>query len=83
MRLKLELPANDYLTYQVVLQTDDKRTLYTQDNLKAQATGGAPAIFFDVPAALLTRGDYRVKLNGLTAAGAPEEVTSYSFRVAR
>lgn len=83
VRLKLELPANDYLTYQVVLQTDDKRTLYTQDNLKAQATGGAPAIFFDVPAALLTRGDYRVKLNGLTAAGAPEEVTSYSFRVAR
>lgn len=83
VRLGLELPAADHRSYQAVLKTDDGRVLMTRDDLQARAAGGGPSVTFDVPAELLTRGDYRVGLRGLTAPGAFEDVANYSFRVAR
>jgi hypothetical protein len=35
----------------------------------------------DVPAALLTPGEYRVRLSGLSANGSVENLGSYPFKV--
>ena len=83
VRLGLELPAADHQSYQAVLKADDGRVILTRDDLRARAEGGGPSVAFDVPAELLTRGDYRVTLRGQTAPGASEDVANYSFRVAR
>ena len=84
VRLNLESPSGDGRGYRAILLADDGRTLLSRDNLEARAEGGALYVPFDVPAELLTRGDYRVKLSRLAADGAtPEDLASYSFRVSR
>ena len=83
LRLSLELPAAEHRSYQAALKSDDGRVLLTRDDLQAQAAGGDPSVNFDVPAELLTRGDYRVALRGRTAEGAAEDVANYSFRLVR
>jgi hypothetical protein len=83
IRLGLDLPADDYPRYSGALQADDGRVLLSRDNLQARETGGAHSVSLDVPVEVLPPGDYRVKLSGVTAAGAPEDIASYSFRVVR
>ena len=92
------MPADSHQNVEETLLTDDARAPPEADLLvrpqevrrrrsrgvTAVATvGGALSVHFDVPAELLTRGDYRVTVRGLTAAGATEDVSNYSFRVAR
>lgn len=80
----LETPPGGGQGFRAVLLADDGRALLSRDGLEAREKGGARYVTFDVPAGLLTRGDYRVKLSRLADGGAtPEDVASYSFRVAR
>lgn len=82
VQLQLELPSDDYQSYAATLQTDDGRSVLTQQALKAQSRGDSRHVSFDVPAERLARGDYRVRLSGVaTDANAPEEIASYSFLV--
>lgn len=81
VRLQLDLPEDQYPSYEAVSQDAGGRTLTTNKNLKAQSATGRPAVFVDVRRSLLPPGNYRVKLSGLTANGNAENVGSYSFRV--
>lgn len=84
VRLELESPSGEGRDYRAALLADDGRTLLSRDKLEAREQGGARYVPFDIPARLLTRGDYRVKLSRLAADDAtPEVLASYSFRVAR
>jgi hypothetical protein len=84
VRLELESASGEGRGYRATLLADDGRTLLSRDNLEAREQGGARYVPFDIPAGLLTRGDYRVKLSRLAAGDAtPEDLASYSFRVAR
>lgn len=84
VRLELDSPVGEGRGYHAALLADDGRTLLSRDDLEARERGGARYVPFDIPAELLTRGDYRVKLSRLAADGTtPEDVASYSFRVAR
>jgi hypothetical protein len=80
-QLRLEVAADEYHSYRAVLQTDEGREIFTGDQLKAEKTDGGRVVNLVVPAKLLTRGDYRVKLGGLDAHGKPEDIGSYYFRV--
>jgi hypothetical protein len=83
VRLELDSPVGEGRGYHAALLVDG-RTLLSRDDLESRERGGARYVLFDVPAELLTRGDYRVKLSRLAADGTtPEDVASYSFRVTR
>lgn len=80
IRLQLNLPQDEYSSYEVVLQDANLRPLLTNRNLKAQSLKGRPAVFVEVPQSSLPPGHYRIKLSGKTDGGV-ESVASYSFNV--
>lgn len=81
VRLQLVLTDNRYQSYEATLLGAEGSALTTQSNLTTAGGGDQRAVIFDVPANLVPPGDYRVKLNGITADGHTTGVGSYSFRV--
>lgn len=80
VRLQLLLTNNQYQVYEATLLDSDGRTLTKKAGLKPQPVN-PPALYFDVPAGLLPRGDYRVKLSEMSESGNTEGVGNYSLRV--
>ena len=81
VRLILELPGNDYPRYRATLVDDEGNEVWVAPRLQAETAGGRTSIVLVVPAALLPRGDYQVKLSGITPSGEPEVLSSSPFRV--
>jgi anti-sigma factor RsiW len=71
---------DDYRSYHVSLLSG-KQTVYTQAGLKSAVVGGVKVVPLKVPARLLRRQSYQVRLSGLTPEGRVQEIASYSFRV--
>lgn len=82
VQLQLEIGAAEYQSYRAEVENDERRGVSKSDDLKPQMTAGRNFVVLNVPARLLTVGDYRVKLGGLTTGGELEEVGRYYFRVA-
>ena len=80
-QLQLELARDEYQSYQAAVQTDEGRELFTARKLEPKTIGVNRAVVVDVPAKLLTGGDYQVTLSGMTSSGGPEVVGKYYFRV--
>lgn len=83
VELRLELPGVDYPQYRAELLDDTGEELLVASKLQAREERDAAILAVSVPAAALRRGDYQVRLRGLTAAGGEEAVGSYPFRVER
>ena len=81
VRLQLNLPNNEYPSYEAVLRDSFLRTVLTTQDLKPQTINGFAAVIADVNANLLAPGDYRVQLNGTSADGGSESVATFSFAV--
>jgi hypothetical protein len=81
LRLELDAGADDYQSYQAVLQTGAEREILKTSRLGASATAKGKIVVLEVPATLLKREDYYLKLSGQNAAGQVESVGTYSFRV--
>jgi len=81
VRLQLDLPEGQYQSYEAIILDVDGRSVTTRKNLKAQSANGHQIVLLDVEAALLTPGDYRVKLSGLSTSGSLESLGSYPFKV--
>jgi hypothetical protein len=81
VRLQLDLPEGQYQSYEAIVLDVDGRSVTTRKNLKAQSANGHQIVPLDVEPALLSPGDYRVKLSGLSASGSLESLGSYPFRV--
>jgi hypothetical protein len=79
VRLELEPAISGLDGYRARLLSDEGAEIY---NANALAPGGDGSIVVELPAELLTAGDYRLKLEG-GKGGATEGAGSYSFRVAR
>jgi hypothetical protein len=79
VQLRLELPGNDYTFYRAVLQDADGNEIWAASRLRAQPRKAE--IVVPVPATLLTRGDYQLKLSGMSEGREPEAVEAYAFRV--
>jgi hypothetical protein len=81
VRLQLDLPKNEYQTYEAIVRDASLRDVHTATNLKPETVNGVEAVMMDVRANILVPGDYRVNLSGTTAGGRPESVATFSFTV--
>jgi hypothetical protein len=81
VRLQLLITAREYPDYRATLQSSEGAEIWVKDNLKPGADDGKSYITLDVPARLLKRDDYQVKLSGHAAEDRYEEVNRYPFRV--
>jgi len=79
--LQLDLPKNEYQSYEAVLRDSSLRTVLTANNLKPQPINNFAAVMLDVNADLLSAGDYRIQLSGATPDGRPESVATFAFTV--
>jgi hypothetical protein len=79
VRLQLQLPGDDASPYRAALSDAAGDDIWFQSRLKAESTGGLPTVSVLLPAQLLSRGDYQVKLSGTSGRG--EAVATYTFRV--
>lgn len=79
--LLLVLQGDEYRSYEVDLQRMGGAQRRTVRNLRAEDTAAGKAVALIVPAKLLPRGSYQLRLTGITAAGGSEEVGEYTFEV--
>jgi hypothetical protein len=80
VHLRLEL-SGDYPSYRAVLLDDAGEELWAASKLRAETESGHSFVLLALTPDRLARGDYQVKLSGLTAAGDAEAIGSYPFRV--
>jgi hypothetical protein len=83
IRLRLELPGQDYRTYRAVLYDAEAEELWSQSKLTAESRGGRRSITVVVPSQVLPRGDYQLQLSGAAERGAQEVIATYGLRVIR
>ncbi|HEV2882015.1 MAG TPA: hypothetical protein VGX24_12115 [Pyrinomonadaceae bacterium] len=83
VRLRLMLPADDYQTYRAVLRSSEETEIWTGDKLIANTSGDGKYIEYELPARLLKADDYKITLSGNLTEDKYEDITHYSFRVAK
>jgi hypothetical protein len=81
VRLQLDLPGNDYQSYEATLRDSSARTVLTTRDLKPQNVNSFSAVTLDINSDSLSPGDYRIQLSGTTADGRSETVASYPFTI--
>ena len=80
VRLNLVLPTDQYRDYGVELLASDGRSVLTQENLHSVEASAKKSLLVDVPAHLLNRDAFRLKLHARSAASF-EDIATYTFRV--
>jgi len=84
-RLRLDLTLDrdvlPHKSYQAQLQTLDGESLWSSNKLLARTIGARSLISVNVPASVLSPGDFRIALNGLAANGTAGEVATFYFRI--
>lgn len=81
--VNLQMPlieSNDYRSYQVSLQADG-RVILTRSGLKATVVEEVNLVPVPVPARLLRRKSYLIKLSGVTKEGETRDIATYAFQV--
>jgi hypothetical protein len=83
VELKLEVePEEEYKSYRVEMRRRaDDATLWSKDQLRVQSTTTGKTVVVEIPANMLSQGDYRLTLQGMTAAGELDRVANYDFAV--
>lgn len=81
VQLQLGLESDEYQTYRAELLTSERAGLLVKEALKPESKDGKKIINLTIPAELLKRDDYRVKLSGRLPDGSYEDIASYVFRV--
>ena len=81
IRLRLELPGDEYPLYRAVLYDAQAEEIWVQSKLTARASDGRAAVTVVLPSLLLSRGDYQLKLSGTERGREPEPIAAYSFRM--
>ncbi|MGI9068762.1 MAG: hypothetical protein ACR2HX_20465 [Pyrinomonadaceae bacterium] len=81
VRLRLILNTDATQIYRAELLDGERLSLVVQDNLKPETEGGEKFVTLDLPAKILKRGDYQVKLGRQLSDGSIEDTGRYSFRV--
>ncbi len=82
VELELRIASVDqYQSYRALLQTAEGTETFRIDGLRATTKDSHVVVPFKLAAGLLTRGDYYVKLSGLSPRGEYEDVDRYPFRI--
>jgi len=80
-QLQLALSSERHQTYRAEVLSSDRTSVLVKEALKPETIAGKKVINVTVPARLLKRDDYRVKLSGSLPNGSYEDIDSYTFRV--
>jgi hypothetical protein len=83
VRLLVEVPPNPYKTYVATLQTEAGEDLGSVSALESRSEEGAHFVVINIPAKLIPRGDYQLKLGGTREDGQADAVGTYSFRTTK
>lgn len=84
VQVRLEFESDDYPSYRVELRSlADGQQVWEKGKLKARAKGGSKIIDLLLPATRFKPQAYQLDLKGITAGGAPEDLSSYSFSVVK
>ena len=78
--VRLEVPATPYGAYRVVLFDGNADERFAASGLRSSRQGEALVVSISLPADQLSRGDYQLKVFGVTPAGGSEPLASYTFR---
>lgn len=81
VELLLVLEGQEYQSYQLDIQKIGSPERLTVRRLQPQNTSAGRAVPLIVPTRLLARGDYLLRLTGITPAGGSEEAGEYTFHV--
>ncbi|HET9834511.1 MAG TPA: hypothetical protein VFP91_22460 [Vicinamibacterales bacterium] len=80
--LQLDPGGDEFSEYRAALQeASTERVVWRSGPLRAVSAGGRSVLTMTVPATLLHRGEYAIKLTGVQTAGEPKVLDSYPFRV--
>jgi hypothetical protein len=79
LRLRLELPGDEYESFRAALLNEDRTEVWTREGLRPGTSGNL--IDFDVPAKLVPPGDYQVQVSGRLTNGNVEELSAFRFRI--
>jgi hypothetical protein len=80
--LVLEMDGDSYSSYKASLETPEGQTLLTKEVSNWVTARNSRQAAVELPAAILKRGDYVLRLIGTNLKGQVHEVNAYSFRVA-
>ena len=81
VRLELHLDGDDSSPYRAVLYDEGGDVIWSQSKLKAESISGRSAVVVLVPSAVLSPGEYELKLRATTARRDLEVAATYSFKV--
>lgn len=81
VRLRLEMVRDEYQSYHAAVEAEEGAEVFVARKLKPEATAGGRTVAFDLPARLLSSGDFQVKLSGVSAGDELESIGKYYFRV--
>ncbi len=81
VRLQAQVAVAGYKNYRAELQSADGDHIQSFTRMKPQRTPNGYAILINVPAKLLSRSDYILKLSGVTDDGRLEDAGFFSFRI--
>jgi hypothetical protein len=83
IKLQLAIGETNAQNYRASIFTDTGEEIFSKEYLAVESTTTGSFVSVNVPARLLNRGDYRLKLTSRTSANLSEEIAAYSFRVIR
>jgi hypothetical protein len=83
VRLQLQIAGGGYKRYRAELQSADGDHLQTFVGMKPQYSTSGQVLLFNLPAKILNRNDYVLRLSGIGEDGLAEEAGFFSFRVTR
>jgi hypothetical protein len=81
VRLTIYVGRVEYNKYTVHISSPEGRVVYTKSGLRPHDKSAKSTVTVQIAAGLLSRGDYLVKVEGLTSTGGSESVADYSFHV--
>jgi len=81
VRLLLEVETGSYQSFNGTLQTARGDDLASVENLSARDVDGTQFVVINVPAELLTSGDYQLRLTGTRNDGQATDIGLYPFQV--
>ncbi len=82
LQLRPVLTSEPYRRYQATLSTTEGDEIFTFAPLQPVITDGNRTLIINVPAGILTRGDYILTLRGATENGDSADAGEYPFRIA-
>ncbi len=83
LRLELEVSQENYKSYHAEVQTVEGNVVSSLEDLKAHKTSHNRTVTVTLPTALISRSDYLVMLDGISASGIHEKIGTYYFKVVR